>query len=32
MEVETDTLSVRNLNISISVDLEDRHNKHNYVK
>ena len=31
MEVERDTLSVRNKNISISVDLEDRHNKNNYV-
>ena len=29
MEVERDTLSVRNKNIRISVDSEDRHNKHN---
>ena len=31
MEVERDTLSVRNKNIRISVDSEDKHNKHNYV-
>lgn len=31
MEVERDTLSVRNKNIRISVDSEDRHNKHNYI-
>ena len=31
MEVERDTLSVRNNNIIIIEDLEHRHNKHNYV-